>query len=81
MAVNYEYKCVAGPTQLVVKSEKDSEKAVASYANIINGAATDGWEFYSLESISVAQAPGCLQTQKAPPINFNMLIFRRETGK
>lgn len=78
MAKNYEYKCVPGPTQLIVKSEKDSEKAVASYANLINAGATDGWEFYSLESILVAQASGCLQTQKAPPVNFYMLIFRRE---
>lgn len=78
MAKNYEYKCVPGSSQLVVKSEKDSGKAVSSYANIINGAATDGWEFYSLESISVAQASGCLQIKKVPPVIFYMLIFRRE---
>lgn len=75
---NYEYKCVPGPAQLVVKSASESSKAVASYAEIINAEAIDGWEFYSLESMSVAQAPGCFSSGKEPPVLFNMLVFRRE---
>lgn len=74
---NYEYKCVSGPRQLVVKSASESAKAISEYANIINAEAVDGWEFFSLESMTVSQAPGCFSTQ-APPTVFNMLVFRRE---
>lgn len=74
----YEYKCVPGPTQLVVKSIEESATAVRSYANLINNEATDSWEFYSLETMSVAQAPGCFGNSKTPPVVFNMLVFRRE---
>ena len=75
---SYEYKCVPGPSQLVVKSPEESATAVRSYAKLINSEATEGWEFYSLETMSVAQAPGCLGTSKVPPVVFNMLVFRRE---
>lgn len=78
IVANYEYKCVSGPKQLVVQSANDSSKAIASYADIINAEAVDGWEFYSLETMSVEQAPGCLSTSKEPPVLFNMLVFRRE---
>ena len=77
MTVNYEYKCVPGPSNLVVKSSAESSKAIASYANIINAEATDGWEFYSLETMSVSEAPGCF-SKPEPPTLFNMLVFRRE---
>ena len=76
---SYEYKCVPGPSQLVVKSPEESATAVRSYAKLINKEASEGWEFYSLETMSVAQAPGCFGIEsKTPPIVFNMLVFRRE---
>ena len=45
---NYEYKCVSGPRQLVVKSASESAKAISEYANIINVEAVDGWNFSHL---------------------------------
>ena len=75
---NYEYKCVPGPRELVVKSAAESAKAVTSYADLINAEATGGWEFFSLETMTVSQAPGCLSTKQEPPVLFNMLVFRRE---
>lgn len=75
---NYEYKCVPGPSQLTVKSQADSANAVRSYADLINTEAVDNWEFYSLETMSVAQAPGCFGGGNTPPVIFNMLIFKRE---
>lgn len=75
---NYEYKCVPGLKELVVKSIAESSKAIAGYANIINAEAVDGWEFYSLESMTVSQAPGCFSSGKEPQATFNMLVFRRE---
>ncbi len=78
MSVSYEYKCVPGPAQLVVKSQNDAATAVRSYADLINSEAVNGWEFYSLETMSVAQAAGCTGNDKAPPVLFNMLIFRKE---
>lgn len=76
----YEYMCVPGPTSLVVKSIKDAPKAVQEYASILNGRAYDGWEYHSMETISVKQAPGCFKTS-ADPVVFYMLIFRREKGR
>lgn len=75
---NYEYKCVSGPKQLVVQSVNDSSKAIASYADIINAEAVDGWEFVSIETMSVSEAPGCLSSDKRISVSFNMLVFRRE---
>jgi len=76
---NYEYKCVPGPNELVVKTFEESATAVRSYAKLINKEASEGWEFYSLETMSVTQAPGCFgMGPKTPPIVLNMLVFRRE---
>lgn len=75
---SYEYKCIPGPSQLIVKSQADSATAVRSYADLINSEADDGWEFHSLESMTVAQAAGCGGGgDKTPPVIFNMLIFKR----
>jgi hypothetical protein len=77
MSQNYEYKCVPAPMEIVVNSAKDSENAVKEFAMLINQDATDGWEFYSMETVAVSTKPGCGSTGKEGPIHFNMLVFRR----
>ena len=80
MSSNYEYKCVPAPMDLVVNSPKDGASAVVRFADIINQDAVDGWEFYSMETISVSTRPGCGSSGKEGPVAFNMLVFRRPKG-
>jgi hypothetical protein len=73
-----QYKCVPAPMTLTIDSKSSMENAVKSFANIINENAVDGWEFFSLENISVTQKPGCLGELfggKPYTTHFNMLIF------
>ena len=55
----YEYKTVPAPMVLKVKNEQDAHASIRSYGERINGEAVDGWELYSMETITTAQAPGC----------------------
>jgi hypothetical protein len=76
--VSYKYKCVPAPMEIVIDNKTDMKKAVESFANIINDNSTDGWEFFSLENISVTQNPGCLSGlfgAKPYTKQYNMLIF------
>ena len=58
----------------------DEQRGVASFAEIINNECHDGWEFYSMEQITVKNLPGCLGALlgvKAEATVYNMLVFRR----
>ena len=46
------------------------------FADIINQEAQGGWEYHSMETISVIEKPGCMQ--QAIPVNYYMLIFVKE---
>lgn len=78
--MNFEYKCVAAPKELIIKKQADMDKAVAGFANIINNEAVQGWEFYSMEQIATTVPVGCLAAlfgKKEETTYSNMLIFRR----
>lgn len=78
--MNFEYKCVAAPKELIIKKQSDMDKAVAGFANIINNEAVQGWEFYSMEQIATTVPVGCLGAlfgKKEETTYSNMLIFRR----
>ncbi|MGN1419174.1 MAG: DUF4177 domain-containing protein [Acutalibacteraceae bacterium] len=70
-----QYKAVAGPKNINVE-KGDTQSAFNIFAEIINSEATDGWEYHSMETISVTEKPGCFQ--QAVPLNYYMLIFVRE---
>lgn len=75
----FEYKTVPCPKALQVKSQKEDDAAVRSFARIMNSEAVDGWEFYSMETISVAQVSGCMSFGKSSrDTPYNMMVFRRE---
>lgn len=77
----YTYKTVPAPTNLVVNSDKEREGAVSQFSSLINAECVDGWEFYSMESITVSQKPGCLAAMvggKETHAYFNMLVFRKK---
>ena len=74
----YTYKTVPAPKALVVTGRgNDPDKAIRSYADVINSESVGGWEFYSMETITTQTPQGCFggQTQI---INHNMLVFRKE---
>ena len=70
-----QYKAVAGPKNINV-AKGDTQAAFNIFANIINSEAAAGWEYHSMETISVTEKPGCFQ--QPVPINYYMLIFVRE---
>lgn len=70
-----QYKAVAGPQNISV-SKGNTQSAFDMFAGIINNEAAGGWEYHSMETITVTEAPGCFQ--QAVPVNYYMLIFVRE---
>ena len=70
-----QYKAVAGPKNVNV-SKGNTQSAFNTFADLINSEARDGWSYHSMETITVSEAPGCMQ--QAIPVNYYMLIFVRE---
>ncbi len=70
-----QYKAVAGPQNISVKKGKTQE-AFDLFANIINQESQGGWEYHSMETISVTEKPGCI----GQPITlyYYMLIFVKD---
>lgn len=67
-----KYKTVAGPQEVHV-GKGDSQMAFNVFAEIINREAQQGWEYHSMETITVTEKPGCFQ--QPIPKNYYMLIF------
>ncbi len=70
-----QYKAVAGPKNVSV-AKGDTQAAFNMFADLINKEATVGWEYHSMETITVTEKPGCFQNPI--PMNYYMLIFVRE---
>jgi len=70
-----QYKAVAGPKNVSV-AKGDTQAAFNMFADLINKEATAGWEYHSMETITVTEKPGCFQNPI--PMNYYMLIFVRE---
>lgn len=76
-----QYKCVPGPKNLVVNKINDMDKAVVQFSDLINQHCEAGWDFFSLEEVSVTRQPGCLAGlfgAKESTVNYNMLVFKKE---
>ena len=83
-----KYKCIPAPQ--VIKIEKgwniaermaNQEKAVHSFADLINKETSKGWKFHSMESIAIIEEPGCFSAlfgRKSETTYFNMLVFSNE---
>ncbi len=69
------YKAVAGPKSINV-DKGNTQSAFDMFADIINREASGGWEYHSMETITVTEKPGCFQ--QAIPTNYYMLIFVRD---
>lgn len=70
-----EYKTVAGPKSIQV-NKGDIQSAFNRFADIINANAQGGWEYHSMETITVVEKPGCFQ--QPTPMYYYMLIFERD---
>lgn len=70
-----QYKAVAGPKNVQV-AKGDTQAAFNTFAYIINREATGGWEYHSMETITVTEKPGCMQ--RPVPLSYYMLIFVRD---
>ncbi len=70
-----QYKTVAGPQNVNV-TKGNTQSAFNLFSEIINKEAADGWDYHSMETISVTEKPGCFQQ----PISsyYYMLIFVKE---
>ncbi len=73
----FEYKCVAGPTVISVKSEKECLKAVSAYEQIMNREAVGGWEYVGIDEFSTSEAQGCFGGDDKIT-TFKMLVFKRQ---
>jgi hypothetical protein len=80
-----QYKCVSAPQHLIIEADGNFDDAVASFGDLINAQTKDGWEFHSLEVITVTKKNGCLAAllavigigQARTTVNTNMLIFKK----
>ena len=66
------YKAVAGPKNISVE-KGNTQSAFDLFADIINNEAVGGWEYHSMETITVTEKPGCFQ--QPIPTNYYMLIL------
>jgi hypothetical protein len=73
----FEYKCVAGPTIVAVKSAKARDQAVTAFEDIMNAEAVHGWEFVGIDEFHVSEPQG-LFTRKRVYVPSKILVFRRE---
>ncbi len=72
-----QYKAVAGPKNISV-SKGDTQGAFSLFADLINREAQGGWEYHSMNTITVTEASGCSFGQPPVPVNYYMLIFVRD---
>lgn len=70
-----KYKIVEGPKNIIV-NQKNSETAYKLFEDIINKEVSQGWEYHSMESITITEKPGCFQQPVVR--NSYMLIFYKE---
>ena len=70
-----QYKAVAGPKNINV-AKGDTQAAFDTFAGIINNEAANGWEYHSMETITVTEKPGCMSQPVS--INYYMLIFVKD---
>lgn len=72
-----QYKAVVGPKNISV-AKGDTQAAFDTFAEIINREASGGWEYHSMETLTITVKPGCLQ--QPVPLNYYMLIFVKEVS-
>lgn len=76
----YEYFMVQVPPNIQVK-QSSGQDAAAYLQNVANQYASQGWEFYRVDTVGVMVAPGCLGMLMGGKQSFNeyyVITFRRQ---
>lgn len=80
--MSYEYKMVQVPPVINVKAKNHQGGEGAAYLEeVVNQQASDGWEFYRVDTIGVRTEPGCLAAlfgQKSETLAYYVITFRKE---
>ncbi len=72
----YEYRMIQVPPTIETE-RKTMDSAAANYLqSIVDTHAVDGWEYYRVDTIGVAERPGCTR-QNLVPVNSYVVTFRR----
>jgi hypothetical protein len=78
--VNYDYRMVQVPPNIVVKRKEHAGNEAAIYLQeIATQHAAQGWEFYRVDTIDVKLQPGCLGMllgQREAIVNYYVVTFR-----
>lgn len=79
--MTYEYKMIQIPPNISVQAKSHKGNEAAAYLqNVVNNEATEGWEFYRVDSIGVEVQPGCLAGlfgQRSEGTTYHVITFRR----
>lgn len=71
------YKAVPGP-KIVSISGGNTREATDAFAGLINSEAQNGWQYHSMETITVQEKTGCALQPQVVNTNIYMLIFCHE---
>lgn len=78
----FEYKMVQIPPNIAVEMKKHKGNEAAAYLEgVVNTYASQGWEFYRIDTIGVALKPGCigvLTGQKEESSQYYVITFRKQ---
>lgn len=87
---SYTYRYVPVPETLIIRGKESHAQVVASYEQLVNRIAAEGWEYVGVDTVESQYSRGCLQmilgfipilnffVRNEEAITFKMLIFRRE---
>ncbi len=78
---NYVYRMVQVPPAIAVRAKDERGKEAAGYLESeVNKQATQGWEFYRVDTIGVVTKPGCLSSlfgAKEQYLQYYVITFRQ----
>ena len=78
--MKYTYRCVAGPANISVKTDKARALAVTAFENIMNEQAEQGWEYVGIDEYTTTIPPGCFSFGRPAEVAvLKMLVFRKRT--
>lgn len=72
----FEYRCVAGPTIVAVKSAKARDQAVKAFEDIMNREASEGWEYVGIDEFHISEPQGFFNRARVY-VPSKILVFRR----
>lgn len=79
---NYEYYMVQIPSNFAAKQGQTVGTEIANYVQEwANKLATQGWEFYRIDSMGMTEVPGCLAGLfggQANHTQYSIMTFRRQ---